>query len=380
MPVIPEIKFDIFAIIGFLGAIQGIFISFFYILKNKQCLASNYYFGILLIVLSILGIDVLLCYTNLMFRCIWFNDSTEPLNLLFGPLAYLFYKSKVEGKNPAKWYLHFIPSIIYLVNFLPYYFEGDAVKYNGLISAYHPELPFLKAEWKYFNDFLYLKKTINETTILSLLTYMILIIKDTINTRKNGLTEKIALINKNKYEIYSFYLIVISIILIKLFFQRDFGDYLIITVISLCIYLYSVLILRESNYLLKNEPEIKYQKSALSDELKEQIQKKITEIMEQEEYFLNPGANLPELSKKAGNTVNYVSQVINECMGKTFFELLADYRVKKAVEIIKNEPGKYTVETMAYMCGYNSKSAFINVFKKITGMTPTEFKKSGSDL
>jgi AraC-like DNA-binding protein len=47
--------------------------------------------------------------------------------------------------------------------------------------------------------------------------------------------------------------------------------------------------------------------------------------------------------------------------------------------IINDKNSKLTVEELAEMVGYNSKSSFNNAFKSITSKTPSEFRKSISD-
>jgi len=74
---------------------------------------------------------------------------------------------------------------------------------------------------------------------------------------------------------------------------------------------------------------------------------------------------------------HHVSQVINEKLGKNFFELLASYRIEKAKRILaEDQTGKITIEEISEIVGYNSKTAFNNSFKKLTGKTPSEFRKS----
>jgi len=74
---------------------------------------------------------------------------------------------------------------------------------------------------------------------------------------------------------------------------------------------------------------------------------------------------------------HHVSQVINEKLGKSFFELLASYRVEEAKKILSDEKrSNITVEEISELVGYNSKTAFNNAFRKITGKTPSEFRKS----
>jgi YesN/AraC family two-component response regulator len=86
---------------------------------------------------------------------------------------------------------------------------------------------------------------------------------------------------------------------------------------------------------------------------------------------------LSDLAKKIGESPHHVSQVINEKLNKNFFELLAAYRVEEAKKILSaDRKNKLTIEEISEMVGYNSKTAFNNAFKKNTGKTPSEFRKS----
>jgi AraC-like DNA-binding protein len=108
-------------------------------------------------------------------------------------------------------------------------------------------------------------------------------------------------------------------------------------------------------------------------------QAKIKREMEDNHYFTNNLASLSGLSKQINESPHHVSQVINEKMNKSFFELLAVYRVEYARTLInKDKDSKLTVEELAEMVGYNSKSSFNIVFKKYTGLTPSEYRKSSS--
>ena len=99
--------------------------------------------------------------------------------------------------------------------------------------------------------------------------------------------------------------------------------------------------------------------------------------MEQEHYYKSNLASLSELSKLIQESSHHVSQVINEQLQHSFFELLASYRVKEAQRILASESGKkLTIEEVAEQVGYNSKSAFNAAFKKITESTPSAYRKS----
>ena len=124
-------------------------------------------------------------------------------------------------------------------------------------------------------------------------------------------------------------------------------------------------------------PIIKYSKSSLEESDKLMILEAIKKQMENERYFLKSTASLSGLAKTINESSHHVSQVINQKLDQSFFELLAGYRVKEAKSILRSDLGKkLTIEEVAEQVGYNSKSAFNTAFKKHTSQTPSVFRDS----
>jgi AraC-like DNA-binding protein len=167
----------------------------------------------------------------------------------------------------------------------------------------------------------------------------------------------------------------------KLYFGRDIGDYLISTYLSFMIITTSVMVVKNSTFFGQPQfflqfPGVKYEKSSLSEQEKTDIHRKILREMEENRYFAGNLASLSDLAHTIKESSHHVSQVINEVMGKGFFEMLAWYRVEEAKRLIQEDTGTLlTVEDIAEQVGYNSKSSFNTVFKKQTGLTPSEFRK-----
>lgn len=110
-------------------------------------------------------------------------------------------------------------------------------------------------------------------------------------------------------------------------------------------------------------PSLKYKKSSLEEAEKNAILDKIVFQMENEKYYISSTASLSGLAKATHETSHHVSQVINEKIGQSFFELLASYRVKEAKSILRTDLGKkLTIEEIAERVGYNSKSVFNSAF------------------
>jgi YesN/AraC family two-component response regulator len=84
---------------------------------------------------------------------------------------------------------------------------------------------------------------------------------------------------------------------------------------------------------------------------------------------------LPDLAAGLRVSVHQLSQVINEGLGKSFFEMLAEYRIIAAKDILAVQK-HIKIEEIAEMVGYSSKSSFNTAFKKITGLTPSEYRST----
>lgn len=123
-----------------------------------------------------------------------------------------------------------------------------------------------------------------------------------------------------------------------------------------------------------SEPVTKYARSALTPEMARRISGKLIRAMTQDQLFLDPNLSLWALSKHVGVTDNYVSQVLNEEIGQNFFDFVNTYRVKEAQ--LRLASSDETILNIAYDIGFNSRSSFYTAFNKITGQTPTAFRKS----
>jgi len=164
--------------------------------------------------------------------------------------------------------------------------------------------------------------------------------------------------------------------------RSDIGGYLVATYVSFMIYATSYQILNRSDFFDKpgsffTFPSLKYVKSSLTEEDKDMILAKLIKEMEGNNYYTNNLASLSGLAKQINESSHHVSQVINEKLNKNFFELLAFYRVEHAKKLIREDKhAKLTVEELAELVGYNSKSSFNTAFKKNSSKTPSEYRKS----
>ena len=114
----------------------------------------------------------------------------------------------------------------------------------------------------------------------------------------------------------------------------------------------------------------------LSEKTDEHL-RKIKNLFEQEKLYQDPSLNMSMLSDKTGLSNGYLSQIINQKNNLNFFDFVNSYRVED-VKKKMSEPDyeHYTLLGLAQEAGFKSKSTFNSVFKKMTGKTPSEYRKS----
>jgi len=121
----------------------------------------------------------------------------------------------------------------------------------------------------------------------------------------------------------------------------------------------------------------KYSGSRLTGSEAKQHAEKLTDYMKSSKSYLNPDLSLPQLAAELNISSHYLSQVINEQFNLNFFDFVNRYRVEAFKEKIKDpEFRNYSLLGIAFECGFNSKSAFNRIFKQVTGLTPSQFKKT----
>ena len=84
-----------------------------------------------------------------------------------------------------------------------------------------------------------------------------------------------------------------------------------------------------------------------------------------------------ELAKGLQMSRHQLSQVLNEQLGKNFYDFINEYRVEEFKSRIQlPENNHLTLLGVAFDSGFNSKTTFNTIFKKTTGLTPSDYKKT----
>jgi len=71
---------------------------------------------------------------------------------------------------------------------------------------------------------------------------------------------------------------------------------------------------------------------------------------------------------------SYFSHVFKKETGQTFIDFMNEVRIERAMELITRD--SHTITHIGFQVGFHHLSHFIRTFKKRTGITPTEYKKT----
>lgn len=127
--------------------------------------------------------------------------------------------------------------------------------------------------------------------------------------------------------------------------------------------------IKPSKYLLDNEEKISKVFVENSDS------NNMTVIKLAKDYIINnfnKNITLKDVADEVFLSQNYLSELFKKEIGEGFYDFLSKYRIKKAKEILITT--NLRVYEVAQKVGYNDSITFGRAFKKITGMTPNNFR------
>ncbi|UCH94741.1 MAG: helix-turn-helix domain-containing protein [Candidatus Aminicenantes bacterium] len=142
-----------------------------------------------------------------------------------------------------------------------------------------------------------------------------------------------------------------------------------------------VLIVLGTYYTLKkyfyfHKIKDKYKQSTLDPVKTETYVQKLVYLLKEEKIYKDQQISLDSLAQKLSLQPRELSQLINEQLNKNFWGLINSYRMEEAFQLLKDsKKNQSPILDIAFEVGFNSKEAFNRVFKKHTGMTPSQYKK-----
>lgn len=362
------------------GGLQGLLFLLF--LFRKKLHQSGYIF--LLLYLGVMLLQLTLKVMNKL----WLMDNwsllyslSHYMPLLYGPLAYLFVKDCVERKPfNLKNLLHFLPFLFILLVTGMSIYEMIPADFGIIFYNPHIRLSILS---------------------LTLITYHILAFRtwqkhrlslhnhfsDTSRFQMNWLRNFVLL----SFAVCT--LVVAALYLLYINYPSGHEYRYGFAGLTVFIYWISYTALKQpaifsviKGYgemthdhipkLVVHRPVKKYASSTMTANEKKRICEALDVIIKRDKIYLDAGVTIDQLAKKVSCTRHSLSQVLNECLQQSFYDFINYHRVEESKMLLADEGRKdHKIAFIGYDAGFNSLSTFNEVFKKLSGCTPSQFRR-----
>jgi len=387
-----ELNFWNFLFIGL--SFIGVFFSVKLVGFAKKDRAS-WALGAYLLLQSMVLMEYCIYWTNYIYYVHQLYAATYLFTFLYGPILYIYFDSVFENAKPLRAYaFHFIPFLLFFFIKIPFYLSAPEIKFI------HPEsLPLT----------FYINNRIDYVEIFKLIhltIYGFVLIKFIRAQSLVGFMRQWS----NWIMVFYFLFILLNIIYWSIIALDEYSllkDYFISLALCSSIGLLAWfgdrhkelkegITLTDSLRFIGHQSEIgplpqkkaelsssgggkfknsKYRKSGLPPSVSRKLAEEIESLMSKEKLFKLNDLKLETLAEKLNSNRHFVSQVINQYYQTSFFNFINAKRVEEAKRLLADKKKDHlNVIEIAYEVGYNNKGTFNAVFKKRTGMTPSEYR------
>lgn len=314
-----------------------------------------------------------------------------PVNFLFGPLLYLFTCELTESgrKHSGRW-LHLLPFLLITLTMIFFYYRLDEAT-KLMIHRGGGDEYFIRHFFRLCQMLI----------IPHGLIYMVfsLIRSRSYQKRINQYFSRIDEINLKWLNriiiiiLLSWIISGFSMISRALHVQTFHFAYINGIVGTSLIYVLAYLMMRQPDLFkyislvdeLTQAPESspektrKYKNLSMDEETQKESYRRLIATLEKNGKYLDPDLTVKELAESMGITSAQLSMVISSQSDHNFYSLVNTFRVEEAKALLASkEYVNRNILDVAYASGFNSKSVFNSYFKKISGITPLQYKKAHS--
>ncbi len=418
---IPLLFFYGFAFIGIVHSIIFSALAF----KTKRI--ADLIITSFLFVQSIIILEYIFFWSGLYREHHYLNNISIPLLLLFGPLLFIYVEYVFyENKKIKNYLFHFIPAIIIFILMLPYYFGSVDQK------LFHSKsIQFFVLNFEYVVYFIIAHMTIYFSLILikilkekriGHINNWLLIITGFFGFYIICYISYYIMVNQPWFTLTTDYFVsigmcasIVSIIYMAYGKKNILNGFPVTESVNLgnlyfsykeninpnnldkkkeqaTIYNYtsgsqnidfpvetSTKLNFDQKISLEQDIEkklpFKYKNSGLTTETVNELADALNQLMKNEKLYRDGDLKLETLANKLGVAKHYISQIINQKNGVNFFEYINLLRIEEAKQLLTNSDKKeMNIIEIAYTVGYNTKNTFNTAFRRIVGITPSEFR------
>lgn len=376
-----SVHFDIWAVIILFGAAQGLFHSVSLLVRSGNR-AANKWLALLLLAISLHLAEYAADITGLAFRYPDLIATTYPLLFCVGPLYYIYCGSLLNRsfKSRLALLLHFIPALLVLGLMMPFYMMPaqsktdlmSGLEQNGVVKIPKEQLVFMAAHVVQTVAYVFAARNLigrREKAFKDLSS-------DAFAAKKLGWL--------NAFSLYfSVYLLLYLVVVVLLSFIHLYHfelDYVLLITASFSMYAvgYSAISNPEIFKAFPEPAEVAPVRNPGNPDRFPGLKENLLRHMDAHKPYLKCDLRIQELAEALSVPYYQLSQLINDEFLVNFYDFVNKYRVEEAKTRLAEDTNNYKILAIAYETGFNSKATFNRVFRKFTGLTPSEFREQCS--
>lgn len=321
-----------------------------------------------------MSINILFQYiyrrTDLKYKYAQYVFLPDVLDFLLPVLIFWYVNYLLGKKLTIRHYRYFLPTIISLLFLLTYVAATPDFAYRDYIgTTLHKIVLLALVLWKvfvFYKLYILLKaEEIQPATKHSFLFRWLRVLMIFV-----GIMGYIALVQLVHLAVFVPYLEAASVARIRILVQLNY------ILFNSSIILFTIYYPLKYPKILLGEPIIKPKDTQVFPE-GPRYTEKLSKLIEEDQVHLNSELNEKALADQMGIQPYVLSRLLNEHLGKSFSEFINEKRIESAQKMLKDDQCiNLTNLAISADSGFRSESVFYVNFKKITGMTPTQYKKS----
>jgi AraC-like DNA-binding protein len=335
------------------GVFNGFLASFYFLFFSKEKRVQNLFFGFLLLMLSLrIGKSVYAIFTERAERELTILQIGLSACFLIGVALFYYLKSSVENSKviPRSWKVHIFILALVIISL-------------GIIKPYATNKVF----WNQYVVY----------SIYSVWGFYILLSGVVLRSVFRKLFVKNEKMTTS--ELWLIWVFIGNVLIYAAYIVGYFYLYFIGTItFSVVFYALLIFLLFKSNRenVFKDIPK-KYASKKIEIEEASSLIELLHKVMNEKQFHRDTNIKLNDIAKDLHISSHQLSQLLNDNLGKSFALFINEYRIDEA-KLLLEEKNQFTLEAIGFEAGFSSKSNFYATFKKVTGQTPSEYKKQFS--
>ena len=393
-----HITFDWIQLVAVVGVVQGILLVAALVTHTSKRTA-NRLLGALVAAFAIYLAQNVYYTTGLVAESPHFFGISYPLPWTFGPLVYLYALAASDNawRFRPRDAMHFAPAVAVVCITLPIYLESGADKIALFQRLQVGDVPPVLAV---LNPFKYLSGVAYSLATIAVLRAHARRIRNSYsNTDRVNLRWLIWLSGAAA----TIWLLAVTISIAHLVpsIIPSHGNDLVPLAIALVVYSIGYMGLRQPEIYRYDGPDVRqaeptpppasssdsatgieqtdtrYERSGLGTAEAQELKTRLLALMNREHPHRDPDLTLADLAERLNTSPHKLSEVLNGELAQSFYDFVNSYRVSDVRRrLAEGKSDHLTVLTLALDAGFASKSTFNQVFKKLTGQTPSSYRRA----